>query len=532
MKKQPLFILLFFTLLALSSCNSDKTGNQDISVSKAKEYYHQAVEYDNTWQMRLAEMYYKKAYQTLESDPTLNISLYGDAGYRYAHLVLQRGDMETALSVVNNILEKPIRSSERAELLQIMANCQLNLKQIDEAMLTYSKAYESWIDFYGDNNKGSLNIVVVCFCIFNSCIEIGEYDDAAKWLDRMEQEFKVWEKNNNEDQNLVNEYKGHIALNRAMLLQSTGHAAEAAAIYKKIPSNHIFNPVGIFYAARYLDAAGRYDEAADMYARLDTTYYAIDSTRITFDKISECIAPRYSALRKAGRANEALAIADNMFTAVDSALNWQKKNNSAELAIIYQTHEKEMALEEQQTKTSIYRIIALGTLLILILTAHFLWLIHRDNRHLSEKNSLLYKEIKNREQAEAEKRSKYKSQQSEPLTQSQKLYYQLCELMQNPDVFTDANANHETLAHLVGTNYKYVYDALHECADTTPADFINLYRIRYAAQLLSTSNDPIGLVAEQCGITNRSTFNRLFREKYSMSPTEYRKAAKETNTSE
>ena len=50
-----------------------------------------------------------------------------------------------------------------------------------------------------------------------------------------------------------------------------------------------------------------------------------------------------------------------------------------------------------------------------------------------------------------------------------------------------------------------------------PADFINLYRIRHAAKLLSTTDDPIGLIIEQSGITNRATFNRIFREHYSMS---------------
>jgi len=107
------------------------------------------------------------------------------------------------------------------------------------------------------------------------------------------------------------------------------------------------------------------------------------------------------------------------------------------------------------------------------------------------------------------------------------LYRKLYELMQNPDVFTNAEVNHETLARLVGTNYKYVYDALRECAGMTPADFINQHRIRYAAHLLATTDDPIGLVAEQCGFTNRSTFARLFRNKYSMTPTEYRLAARE-----
>ena len=104
-------------------------------------------------------------------------------------------------------------------------------------------------------------------------------------------------------------------------------------------------------------AAKRYDEASDMYARLDTTFAAIDSTRITFDKISECIAPRYQALRHAGRSDEALAMADNMAASIDSALNRQKHNDAAELSVIYLTHEKEMVLKESKTKIFMYRIL-------------------------------------------------------------------------------------------------------------------------------------------------------------------------------
>lgn len=68
--------------------------------------------------------------------------------------------------------------------------------------------------------------------------------------------------------------------------------------------------------------------------------------------------------------------------------------------------------------------------------------------------------------------------------------------------------------------------AAEKCADTTPADFINKYRIRHAAILLSSTNDPVGLIAEQCGFTNRSTFTRIFRDQYAMTPTEFRRAAK------
>ena len=117
------------------------------------------------------------------------------------------------------------------------------------------------------------------------------------------------------------------------------------------------------------------------------------------------------------------------------------------------------------------------------------------------------------------------AQPEEKLTQNQLLYRRLCELMKNPDVFTDPDTNHETLAQLLGTNYQYVYAALRECGDTTPADFLNRLRIQYAAQLLEKSADPIGLIIEQSGFTNRTTFARLFAAYYSMTPSEFRRAA-------
>lgn len=168
----------------------------------------------------------------------------------------------------------------------------------------------------------------------------------------------------------------------------------------------------------------------------------------------------------------------------------------------------------------------MGIALLLLLTGYILWRVRRYNRMLTEKSRRLYQQIQERELAETEKREKQQEQPTESLTQSELLYRRLCELMEDPEVYTDPEANHETLARALGTNRTYLGDSLRECAGTTPTDFINRYRIRHAALLLSTTDDPVALVAEQCGITNRSTFARLFRDHYSMTPTEYRKAAK------
>ncbi|MDF2543130.1 MAG: hypothetical protein K0S47_2848 [Herbinix sp.] len=56
----------------------------------------------------------------------------------------------------------------------------------------------------------------------------------------------------------------------------------------------------------------------------------------------------------------------------------------------------------------------------------------------------------------------------------------------------------------------------------TPSDYINNLRLQEIASLLCTSNSKIIDLVYQSGFNNISYFNRLFRERYGMSPREYR----------
>ena len=88
----------------------------------------------------------------------------------------------------------------------------------------------------------------------------------------------------------------------------------------------------------------------------------------------------------------------------------------------------------------------------------------------------------------------------------------------------------DSLAQMLATNYNAVAAAIRECADgQTIGDFLDDWRIRHAAQLVATTNDPVGLIVEQSGFSSRSHFNTLFREKFKMTPSEYRNIAKEKN---
>lgn len=524
-------------VLLFAGCTGHEESEPSEALKETRLDYNRGMEYDQAWQFRLAELYYGKVYRAMKENPEEDWWLYGEAGFRYAHLLTTRGDLEGAVGVLGEMMERTegneeFPAAQYSTVLSKMAYCQRKLNQFDAAKQTYAKAYEARVKAVGGEGNGVFDLVILSDCVFLAFFEMEEYDEAARWLDRADTEFRLYEPHG--DSAVLEEYRGLQVLYRVRLLQATGHTAEAAATYAAIPYNRLLTPMGSTMAAEYLMAAGRYDEAADMYATVDTTFGSFSPTHITFDVVQEYLAPRYSALRRAGLADgsapvkgysaQALVAADSIVRAIDSALAWQKRNDATELAVIYQTHEKELALEEQQAKTVIYRILAIVALLMFLLVGYIQLRVRRYNRLLTEKNRRLYEYIRRREEAESVERQKVQSDGTLP--QNQQLYNRLCELMKSPEVFTDAEANHETLARLVGTNYKYVYNALRECADTTPADFINLYRIRHAAHLLTATDDPVGLIVEQCGFTNRSTFTRLFRERYSMTPTEFRQAAR------
>lgn len=493
--------------------------------------YLRAIAYDKAWQMRVAEYFYKKAYNACSSNPKEDWVTYGESGYRMAHLMGQRGDVEGELSVVTDILSKTEGHEDfpaelTSALLELLAGCQMQLKQPDEAKQTYAKSYEMMKKAVGGAGKGSFNMIVACCNIFDFFLRTSNYDEAEVWLHRTEEELSAYEQHG--DPKLIEEYKGHVALFRAEWLQATGHAAEAETIYNAIPRSRIFNPLGINTAARYLMAAGRYAEAADMYARLDTTFVAADSARMTFDIISERVIPRYNADRKAGRNSNALAIADAMCTAIDSALVWQKQDDAAELAVIYHTHERELALEESETKTMIYRILAFSLVAIMLAIIITLWRLAIAHRRMLFKNHELYEVILREQRREVRDILRIAEQPQARRTPSEQLFLRLVELMKKQQPYTDAELNRDMLASMLGTNHRYIDDAIRKCSDSQSTKaFIDSYRVDHAARLLSDTDKPIALIAEMSGFANRTTFNDRFRNRYKMTPSEFRQAARD-----
>lgn len=319
---------------------------------------------------------------------------------------------------------------------------------------------------------------------------------------------------------VLNIRSNNLTINQALNYAANGLYDKARVLYEKHRQASNLMPYDLVAEARYLTIIGLYDEAIRLFRKTDSLYIARGSS-INNAYINNYMMSQYKALKKAGHTDEALAYADRMRHLSDSIHLEERKMDMEQQEVIRQ---KEAEITSRRHSLAVHRIIILSAILIILLVGYLLVRAWKYNRALEAKNRSLYQEIQQREKTEADEREALQERPAETLSQSELLYRRLCKLMNNPDVFTDPDTNQDMLATLAGTNRTYVYDALRECAGVTPIDFINGYRLRYAARLLATTPDSVSLIAELCGLSRR-TFYRLFDEAYSMSPSDYRKAA-------
>ena len=146
---------------------------------------------------------------------------------------------------------------------------------------------------------------------------------------------------------------------------------------------------------------------------------------------------------------------------------------------------------------------------------------------LLEKNRRLLADIEQREREEQQVIERLKAEPQDALTTEQQLFCRICDLMEAPNhIYTDTDLDRSRLAQLLGTNEHYITDAISTCTDGKSVNgFLNEYRLRYAAHLLATTTDAVGVIAEVSGFS-RSSFFRVFSDAYGMSPSDYRKVAR------
>lgn len=154
----------------------------------------------------------------------------------------------------------------------------------------------------------------------------------------------------------------------------------------------------------------------------------------------------------------------------------------------------------------------------------------RTNRLLYEKNVAL---LSSNEEMQFTPTASVNNEpaQEEPSQADRELMERITAVMESsPEVFAESFSL-SRLAELVGSNSKYVSQAINSCMRCNFSAFLNGYRIKEACRrLMDTSNYgnyTIEGIANSLGYKSRSNFTTIFKEKVGLTPSAFQKISRD-----
>lgn len=278
-----------------------------------------------------------------------------------------------------------VASDRKGALFNIIGNCQMILKQYDDANKNFERCYRYYKIYQSEDDAASdARVMVIGLTNIAQIYDAKkEADVKQKWVERADSMLAWYETLPNAMPNFVDRTKGIINLDRAIMLIEEGETEAAAEAYGQFQkSTYATSDQGRINSASYLEMAGRYAEAADIYMDIDRIIGEWDK-KLNFENIQNYFFPKLHYNLYAGRKDTALAVALRIDSLVGPAFTELRENQAAELATAYETQKKEAQIVKQQAELSQQRllgaIIGLG-LIALFLTLYLLYYRHSQKR--------------------------------------------------------------------------------------------------------------------------------------------------------
>ena len=207
----------------------------------------------------------------------------------------------------------------------------------------------------------------------------------------------------------------------------------------------------------------------------------------------------------------------------DSIRDTDFNSHLDELRTVYEVDK--ITAEKERNRN--YFLFALGVCVLLTI-ALGIWIYY--NRIIVRKNKALYRQIKEQDRLAKELKQITTGESSENLPgdrPQRQLVANFSNYLLNERNFAKPEISLDDMISELATNRTYLYEAVKAVTKKTPLEYIHYLKLEEAKQMLETRFDiNIEMIAEGCGFNSRSTFYRLFREYYQISPTDFRKIAK------
>ena len=387
------------------------------ALSEAEICFYRAQIHFKMGQELSAELYYKKALATNELYRIRPV-LYYFAYDQLSTILTIKGDQQGALATATQGYgivqddETPEGQHWKAVLLHDIGYCQMQLGRTEEAEKNFTHAFNTLKRLA--SQTGSYDEIYawarVSYNIMDAYTSTGNFDKGEKWVTAAEEAINRLVAMKECPKSTAEEYMGSLNTHKAIVLVKTGQRQKAEETYRKfLQSAYANTSIGLVDNSEYLEMAERWNDLADLTPKLDSlaTSWAMPKSMYY---LKTYLVPFFNAYTKSGRYEKAMQTAQRIAESIDSVDEYERKHNAAELAIIYETQEKEAKIAEQAASLDQQRTFAGAATLLLLIIFLVIFLIHRSRaaRRLAEKNLEL--EQKNEELTIANARANESSQ--------------------------------------------------------------------------------------------------------------------------
>ena len=360
------------------------------TLSNQKACYWRGYAYSRQRKMRMAEMEWKTAI-SLSIDDEEDLEYYAHSANRLAGLLFLKSDYSEAIRVAvaaTTLLKKKnyTMNTDYANLLTFIGSCQLKIGHFGEAANNYALAWQHYQQIT-EEDKSIVNYtssIVGIVNIVDAYIQTAHYHEAIEWINRFDDMLQLCRLHPQAKEEFIDKQTARLNLYRSCALEGLGRKKEAERAYNTaLETQYAKTSDGKLEATSYLMAAQRWNEAADKFQVLETQENRYD-LKMTLDNIQTYLLPKYLANVGAHRIDSAIVIGTRICHSLDSAIMWQKQDDAAELATIYETQQKESEIMEQQANIS--KIYFIGTTIALVLVVFafclFIFFRHRSAMRL------------------------------------------------------------------------------------------------------------------------------------------------------
>lgn len=246
--------------------------------SQERLAYHRALIYNEMGKKKEVAEWCEKAIQgdaLLEECP----EVFYDVCDLLSTTMTYQGDNEKALSVALRGYEaakQDMTASGRhwmAVLLHDVGYCKMLDGLVDEAEQCFSLSYIALTQIVMTDDRffNRHSRARVTFNILDAYTSTGQYDKAKTWLGQAEEAIDMLVSSSECSEKQKNDYRGGLAIQKAIVLLETGDRRGADASYAEAQTMDYRNSgLGILESASYLERAERWDDLAKMMPRIDS----------------------------------------------------------------------------------------------------------------------------------------------------------------------------------------------------------------------------------------------------------------------